>query len=386
MERICLITETGGYGGSEIHTSTLVRFLNARGIAVELISCRNDVYDDLLPADGMATLTKTSLSTGCCEADELRRWRGLLEGVGCRTVLLVKGWWKMGSLPFLRELRQSFERVVFVEHALPEPMPPRSSRRFLGVIPGLGLWWYRMRRQRGLRYRYPDLVVAVSGAVAGQLTGNGYCPPEKVRVVTNGIDCRRYRHDAVQRKLLRERYGVGEGQTLFGMVTRFDEMKGVDLAIEAFHRVSRETDALLLLVGSGKLEESLKEMVRELGLSGRVIFAGQQREVWPFYSAFDIFVMPSINEAIGLSLLEAMAAECLPVVSSAGEMPSVVEGIGQVVEVEALREELPAAMIEASRLDAAVKEERRRLAKERVFERYNMEHSYAAFASLIASL
>jgi glycosyltransferase involved in cell wall biosynthesis len=84
-------------------------------------------------------------------------------------------------------------------------------------------------------------------------------------------------------------------------------------------------DALLVLVGRGELEDDLRARVERLGLTGCVEMAGPVADVWPILAAAHVFALPSLSEAYGIAVAEAMAAG-LPVVASAvGGVPELVD-------------------------------------------------------------
>ena len=68
-------------------------------------------------------------------------------------------------------------------------------------------------------------------------------------------------------------------------------------------------------MGGDSLLNSYKELSDKLGIGGRVVFAGAQKEPEKFYASADIFVLPSIQEAFGNAVLEAMACG-LPIITT----------------------------------------------------------------------
>ena len=95
-------------------------------------------------------------------------------------------------------------------------------------------------------------------------------------------------------------------------VSRLAEDKGLEYSLRALHRLITEHPALSVeyrIVGDGPLEESLKQLTRELGLSGRVRFMGalDQTGVIQQYREADIFLLTSLHEGLGMVLLEAQA-------------------------------------------------------------------------------
>jgi glycosyltransferase involved in cell wall biosynthesis len=84
--------------------------------------------------------------------------------------------------------------------------------------------------------------------------------------------------------------------------------KNVRLLLEALHRLSDPTVGLLV-VGTGPQEKELRGLCRQLGLEGRVVFAGfrQQWELPQYYGLADVLVLPSLREVWGLVVNEALA-------------------------------------------------------------------------------
>lgn len=113
-----------------------------------------------------------------------------------------------------------------------------------------------------------------------------------------------------------------------GVVSRLEEIKGMDMVVPAFARIaSTDNDIKLLIVGDGSLRHIMERQVSELGLMGRVEFAGRQpqSELQGFYDRIDVLLMPSRSEGFGLTAIEGMARGCVPVVADIGGLPEVVE-------------------------------------------------------------
>jgi len=81
----------------------------------------------------------------------------------------------------------------------------------------------------------------------------------------------------------------------------------------------------LVLVGDGPERERLGQAARAAWLEARVVFAGHQREVGPYYGLADVFVLPSHSEGSPNVLLEAMAAGVPVVATAVGGVPELVE-------------------------------------------------------------
>ncbi|MGB3535581.1 MAG: glycosyltransferase family 4 protein [Microcoleaceae cyanobacterium] len=103
--------------------------------------------------------------------------------------------------------------------------------------------------------------------------------------------------------------------TRFVYVGRLVDWKGVEFLIAAFQQVLEQTDAVLELVGDGTLQSQLKQQVQQLGIQNQVRFHGHQSrsKVSQLLNESDVFIMPSLREAGGNAILEAMAT-ALPVI------------------------------------------------------------------------
>lgn len=103
---------------------------------------------------------------------------------------------------------------------------------------------------------------------------------------------------------------------------RFVQKKGYRHLIEGFARLASETASPKLLIGgSGPLEDTLKDLVSDLGLEDRVEFCGWVEDAEVFLQKGDIFVLPSLDEPFGIVVLEAMARG-KPIVSTVTSGPA----------------------------------------------------------------
>jgi glycosyltransferase involved in cell wall biosynthesis len=162
-------------------------------------------------------------------------------------------------------------------------------------------------------------LVAVSRAVAEDFRRHmGW---RSIRVVPNGVDLRSFAPGGDARAAAE---WPSPGLRLLS-VGRLHPQKGHRILLDAMARARATGAALSLLVaGEGAERGALEAWAAGLGLRGHVRFAGR-REVRPLLAAADVFVFPSLYEAVGIALLEAMAS-ALPVVASrTGGIPEVVE-------------------------------------------------------------
>lgn len=153
-----------------------------------------------------------------------------------------------------------------------------------------------------------DYLFACSELAGKDAFGTAAMEQNRVRIIHNAIDVRRFLFDAGQRESLRAELGIAD-RFVLGHVGRFNTQKNHPFLIDVFAEVCKQReDAVLLLVGDGPGRVEIEEKCRELSLSDRVLFVGNRRDVWRFYQAFDLFVLPSLYEGLPGVLVEAQAA------------------------------------------------------------------------------
>lgn len=134
--------------------------------------------------------------------------------------------------------------------------------------------------------------------------------------IDSGIDLKRFqreKNDGDAQKLIAE-LGL-KGKTVFTFIGRLLQVKGVDYLLEAFP--ANEQNALLI-VGDGPERTKLEEQAKKLASKARIIFLGERRDIPAILAATDVFVLPSLSEGMPITLIEAMASSCAPLVTDIG--------------------------------------------------------------------
>ena len=110
-----------------------------------------------------------------------------------------------------------------------------------------------------------------------------------------------------------------------GAVAALTQEKGHKYLIDAAALVVREVpDARFVILGEGDLRPALERQVKELRLDKHVLLPGFRADILSFVKSFDLFVMASLFEGLGTSLLDAMALSKATVASDTGGIPEVV--------------------------------------------------------------
>ena len=163
------------------------------------------------------------------------------------------------------------------------------------------------------------VVVAPSNQILNELTNAGY-PAETTHYIPNGVEVPTEVEDRQAARLAlaeanRDLLAL-EQAPVAAYTGRLSRKKGLFELVKAWARVvAARPEARLWLVGEGEDRDELFQLVKDLDLQGRVLLPGAFDTVDEVLQASDLFVLPSYEEGMSLSLLEAMAA-ARPVVAS----------------------------------------------------------------------
>lgn len=313
-------------GGANRACCELCEALAAAGVKVSLYSVEWSQNNHQLPTRGVNTRVFRrhgpvgfSLGlTGC-----------LLRGVRNHDIVHVHSLWMYPNIPAALAAKIA---------GLPYVVSPHGS---------LDPWKLRFK---GLRKRVYGALVEkrILEGAAAIIAGNGpdleaiktYVPSADVRIVPYGAHL-----DAITRPISREVFDrlwpKADGRRVVLYLGRLDRNKGVDLLIRAFSRLpSQFADVLLLIVGPDSNNMSRSELMAltaGLCIQDRVRFTGMvsEEEKLAAYQYSDIYVLPSLSENFGYTVLESLARGTPVLISRALPWPEVpAERAGRVVQAD----------------------------------------------------
>jgi glycosyltransferase involved in cell wall biosynthesis len=188
---------------------------------------------------------------------------------------------------------------------------------------------------------WTDKIIAVSSSVKEFYVSKGI-PTDKIEVVYNGIDIKQGQSPSgtvpvLHSAKIREEFGIKEEETVLAVIGRLVPQKGHCYFLSALKELLKDHKIMALIVGSGPIEEELKQFSYNLGLNGNVIFTGLRRDIPDLLNnCIDILVMPSLREGLPLIALEAMSSGVPIIASKVGGIPElVIDGkTGLLVEPE----------------------------------------------------
>ncbi len=173
-----------------------------------------------------------------------------------------------------------------------------------------------------------------SGSLASDLAATGVVSRDRMSVIWNatGPEFDLPRDDAAV-PALRQALGAVPGDRIIAMVANFHPVKGHRTLLEAFSKVlSNVPEARLVLVGGDgsdperiPIRRDIEALAAAPEFRGRVLLAGPRRDIRALLDASDLFVLPSREEGMGLSIAEAMSRGLAVVATRVGGIPEVVE-------------------------------------------------------------
>lgn len=299
------------FGGAEVAMAELAAGLREAGVEVTLLAAQ---WEPSWPRE----VSHRGVRVVRIPQPHLRFW----------------GTWRYlrGLRSWLQAHRQDFDLVYvsMLKHDAYEAVRLGRELKFPVVVRvgGAGLtgdvhWQLSANFGRRIRsgcYK-ADAFVAISEAIERELIVAGY-PRQRLHRIPNAV---RVPPERTRPQRDEARAALGEAHPLLALAQpapvavytgRLHAGKGLDTLIEAWQLVAaRRPDARLWLVGDGPERAALWRQIDAAGLDGRVVLAGAFDSVDDFLAAADLFVLPSLEEGMSRSLLEAMAAG-LPVIAS----------------------------------------------------------------------
>jgi len=184
-----------------------------------------------------------------------------------------------------------------------------------------------LRLSNRLLTRLDDKITAVSDAVRERMIREGISP-SKIEVIYNGVDPDYWKGRRSMK--VRKELGISESDFVIASVARFSEEKGHAFLLESVKQFKKlmasktspkAEKVKFLLVGDGELFSECRKFAELLGVSDDVIFMGYRSDIKTILYDSDLYVSHSKSEALGISILEALACG-LPVVATSAGGPS----------------------------------------------------------------
>lgn len=201
---------------------------------------------------------------------------------------------------------------------------------------GTGSPWIATRRNATPLHRPANWlgaarVVAISNAVRTQLLRDGL-PAGRIAVVSSGIDLAATR--ATPHEDLRTWAALPNGGALVVTIAAVTPEKGLDLLPVAITELAKQHDLRWVVIGEGPLRADLQRLARTFGLADRLVLPGHHPDPVRLLRGADLFVLPSVREGLGTSVLDALALDVPVVATRSGGVEDILgDGAGLLVPV-----------------------------------------------------
>lgn len=240
---------------------------------------------------------------------------------------------KLGAIRELRKITASRRFAFCIAHRF-KPIYIAllgTSLPVIGVHHAFGDYQRRSRRVFAQLFRKRLSLLGVSDAVRDDMRRclPGWAP-ERIATLYNRLNTFTLQKQLLPAAQARQALGLAPDAWIVGNVGRLHPDKDQATLLRGFALAWAKLpqEALLVIIGSGRLEQNLKDLAVELGIAERVRFLGQVPQARLYFKAFDVFALSSDHEPFGMVLLEAMAANVPLLATAGGGAPEIVEGVG----------------------------------------------------------
>lgn len=240
---------------------------------------------------------------------------------------------KLGAIRDLRKIAATRNFSFCIAHRFKPVYIALLATRLpvIGVHHAFGDYHRRTRKLFAHIYRWRLSLLGVSDAVRDDMRKSlPKWPTGRIQTLYNRIDIEQLQATQLPAAQAREELGLSPSAWIVGNVGRLHPDKDQATLLRGFAHAlpNLPNNSHLVILGTGRLEQDLKELALELGIGSKVLFLGQVPEARRFYKAFDVFALSSDHEPFGMVLLEAMVAGVPLLATAAGGAKEVVEGVG----------------------------------------------------------
>ena len=240
---------------------------------------------------------------------------------------------KLGAIRELRSIVASRHFSFCIAHRFKPVYIALLATRLpvIGVHHAFGDYQRRSRKLFANLFRKRLSLLGVSDSVRDDMRKSlPAWPTERIETLYNRIDVEQLQGSQFSAEDARVELGLSPSAWIVGNVGRLHPDKDQATLLRGFALAlpSLPENSQLVILGKGRLEESLKELARELGIGANVMFMGQVADARRYFKAFDVFALSSDHEPFGMVLLEAMVAGVPVVATSCGGAREVVEDVG----------------------------------------------------------
>lgn len=309
-KKVLFAITKSNFGGAQRHVFDMARRLSKEG-GVEVVVAHggSGILAEKLRAAGVRTISIPHMDRDVSILRDITSFKMLYRIIKAeRPDIVDLNSSKMGLFGALACRIARVPRIIFTAHG----WPFNEDRSYISRAV--------LRMLAYLTVMLSHRTLAVSQAVAHDLIP--YLRT-KVTVVQNGVEPVPYRTKDDARASLVPSYAANE--FWFGIIAELHPVKGLSYAIQAFEEhAERHPSTRLVLIGEGDEREKLEHYIQRSAVKDRIHLVGFRDTAAELLPAFDVFVLPSLSEALSYAILDAGAAHVPVIASRVGGIPEVI--------------------------------------------------------------
>lgn len=186
---------------------------------------------------------------------------------------------------------------------------------------------WRLKLRWFILKKITDLIISVSEKTREHHIQTAKFNPEKIITIYNGVELEKFRKTLNRQNAnIRQELNIPTDSKIILTVAVLREPKGIQFMLNSLPEIrKRHPNTHYLIVGEGTHKAHLLNIVKSLGLEKNVTFAGHRNDIPALMHASQLFVLPTLIDALPTVLIEAMAAELPIVASNVGGIPEIIE-------------------------------------------------------------
>ncbi len=232
---------------------------------------------------------------------------------------------------------------------------------------------------RLLYEKYINVKIAPSTEAAEFTFGKNSVKKGRAHLLHNAIDIDKYLFNQAARESVREELDISD-KLVVGHIGRFAPQKNHEFLLDIFGEISkREKNAVLLLVGTGELQEKIKKKAHDMEIADKVMFLGVRSDIPKILSAMDIFLFPSFFEGMPNTVIEAQGSGLSCIIADTITKEADITGLVEYMPLSADKEAWAKKCIDTMKSIG----ERRNTKEDFVREKYDIKSGAEEFVRLI---
>jgi len=172
---------------------------------------------------------------------------------------------------------------------------------------------------------FTDKIIALTELEQKDLLRFKITGADRIVLIRQGLELDRYMQANIDKDKIKKELNIQPHENVLGMIGRLEPVKGPLYFVEAAKDIIEEfPETKFLIVGEGILRKRLERRIEILGLKEKFIFTGWREDMPEIISVLDLLIFPSLNEAVGMVLIEAQACGVPVVATEVGGIPEIV--------------------------------------------------------------